>query len=139
LGDAEPLNGSREDGLFSVLRVSYDSLAKTEQKMILDAAAVFYGEDLSKVQRLWKGCGWQSSWENLLDRCLVTVTNEGRFSNYGIGEIGMHEVLRDLGKSIASPDSDNVTTSTRISDIKTALQLCDALSSHSPQGQVCPT
>jgi hypothetical protein len=140
-GEAKPLNGSRdEDGLWSVLRVSYDSLAEIEQKMFLDAATVFHGayptisdhvyHHERSVHELWKGCGWpaSSSWENLVDRCLVTVGREGR--------IDVHEVLRNMGRSIACPDSEDVITHTRIWDIDTASQLCDALSSHSQQCQV---
>ena len=110
--------------------MSFDSLAEEEQKMFLGAATVYCGHKLKNVLRFWKGCGWAASsgWENLLDRCLVTMGKDGFFD--------MHEVLRDLGRSIACPDPDNITFQTRISGAKNVKALCEVLSARRQQGQV---
>ena len=129
-GEAKSFTGSQEDGLWSVLRVSFDSLAEEEQKMFLDAATVYSEKRIgTNVLGFWKGCGWSASsgWENLLDRCLVTVYGKD-------GWIDMHEVLRDLGRSIACPDRDDITTHTRIFGAKNVKALCEVFSATSPTG-----
>ncbi|CAM6116433.1 unnamed protein product [Calypogeia fissa] len=110
---AQSFNGSQEDELWSVLRVSYDCLAAQEKQMFLDVATCFHGEDLELVKQVWRVCGWapspDSGLRNLLRKGLVTIQED-----FQSQVIRMHEVLRALGQSIACPDPENVASHTRL-------------------------
>ncbi|CAM6115941.1 unnamed protein product [Calypogeia fissa] len=100
LQKAQPPDGRREDELWSLLQLSYNSLKEEEQQMFLDIAVCFHDDDLDMVKRAWTECGWASphlGLKNLVEKCLVTIDE----SYSGRELIRMHEVLRALGRSIA--------------------------------------
>lgn len=102
LSNKKALDGTAKDGLWSLLRVSYDDLQEDERQMFLDVATVFHGEDLDVVKDMWSKCwGYDIiGWMNLVDRGFVTEVRGDEYSRFRIC-IQMHEVLRDLGRSIA--------------------------------------
>ncbi|CAM6110125.1 unnamed protein product [Calypogeia fissa] len=119
LSQAKPLHGrTDEDKLWPIFKTIYDSLATEEQQMFLDVAVCFHDEELESVKRTWRVCSSESTdagWQNLLDMGLVTTTiTTGKHYYHGlqypipITTITMHEVLRDLGHSIACPDPRNI-------------------------------
>ncbi|XP_043723296.1 disease resistance protein L6-like isoform X2 [Telopea speciosissima] len=76
------------------LKISYEALDDEEQQMFLDTACFFNGMDKEIVCHIWDGCGFFSQVEldALCVRCLVTISEKG--------ELGMHDLLRDLGRYI---------------------------------------
>ena len=42
--------------LFTQLRISYDALDRSEQRMFLDAATVFLGRRADSALRAWRAC-----------------------------------------------------------------------------------
>ncbi|CAM6096823.1 unnamed protein product [Calypogeia fissa] len=101
--EAKPLSGRMdEDEFWPIFQVIYNSLAAEEQQMFLDVAICFHEEELELVQEAWRVCNLPAAagWENLLDIGLVTTTiNKLRYMKST--KIHMHEVLRDLGRSIS--------------------------------------
>ena len=93
LHKAESLTGDREDSLFSILKLSFDDLAKRERDMFMDVACVLLGQ-CSKLAE----CAWEESLglDNLKSRSLVSIDEEGR--------LGMHDQLRDMGRSFLETD-----------------------------------
>ncbi|CAM6115935.1 unnamed protein product [Calypogeia fissa] len=60
LQNAEPPDGQREDELWSLLQLSYNSYKEEEQQMFLDIAVCFHDDDLDIVKCAWTECGWAS-------------------------------------------------------------------------------
>eukprot|EP00253_Pinus_taeda_P036398 PITA_36398 len=73
------------------LRISYDSLSSQEQKIFLDIACFFVGEDRDAAIRIWSFTGIRK----LENRCLLEVDSENE------NKIKMHDHLKRLGRSIA--------------------------------------
>ncbi|CAM6115781.1 unnamed protein product [Calypogeia fissa] len=118
---AQSINGKEKDGLWSVLRVSYEILSEEEKQMFLDVAACFHGEDLDTMKQVWEVCGWapthRTGLRNLLEKCLVTIENKESWKMGVITSrkvIQMHEVLRDLGRSEACPERESVASHNRV-------------------------
>eukprot|EP00253_Pinus_taeda_P015740 PITA_15740 len=74
------------------LRISYDKLHEEEQRLFLDIACYFIGEDRDLAIKLWGVVGLQ----NLEDKCLLEVDHRNK-----IKIIKMHDHMRDLGRNIA--------------------------------------
>ncbi|XP_043698333.1 disease resistance protein TAO1-like [Telopea speciosissima] len=76
------------------LKISYDALEDEEQEMFLDTACFFIGMKKDIVCHIWDGCGisFQVGLDALCVRSLVTIGEKG--------ELGMHDLLRDLGRYI---------------------------------------
>jgi hypothetical protein len=118
---AEPVTGTPEDELWSLLKFCYNSLAHQEQEMFLDVATCFHNRDVKTVKGAWSVCGWaspESGLKNLEDKGFVTLDPRITFEEDGTAREGhvirMHQVLRDLGRSIACPKNKNVATHTRL-------------------------
>ncbi|CAM6099609.1 unnamed protein product [Calypogeia fissa] len=119
---AENPDGTNKDGLFPIMKMSYNSLSLQEKEMFLDVAVCFNDKDLEPVKQAWRHCGWadamDSGLKNLERKGLVTIEKASETSRYSIQDTGdcirMHEVLRDLGKSIALRDGGNVGTPSRV-------------------------
>ncbi|CAM6118485.1 unnamed protein product [Calypogeia fissa] len=119
LCQAKPLNGRKdEDKLRPIFKLVYESLETEERQMFLDVAICFHDEELKSVKEAWRVCKFSanSGWVNLLDLGLVTtITTKSSRSSFSrkllysdviiITKIQMHEVLRDLGWSLACPET----------------------------------
>jgi Leucine-rich repeat (LRR) protein len=76
------------------LKISFDALHQDEQKIFLDIACFFIGEERDMAIRIWDGSGWNGllGFQHLQKGCLVEVIEN---------KIRMHEQLRDMGREIA--------------------------------------
>ncbi|CAM6104603.1 unnamed protein product [Calypogeia fissa] len=120
---AKPLEGEKNDRLWSVMTTIYEDLQEEEQQMFLDIANCFHGENLEEVKQAWRYCGWAKTavlaLANLKERNLVTIEKTNMLVP-GFDEpqevvcIRMHEVLRRVGKSKACLELDIVTTHSRV-------------------------
>jgi len=104
LKNAEPFRGDRieNDELWGRLNICYIDLAHEEQEMFLDIAC-FLPEYNSKfetgitLQKAFQTHSSKSSLQNLKDRSLVKVNDEGN--------LVMHDQLRDMGRQIVKKTS----------------------------------
>ncbi|XP_043687803.1 disease resistance protein TAO1-like [Telopea speciosissima] len=82
------------DDVMKRLEISYDELEDEEKQMFLDTACFFIGMDKDIACHIWDGCGLSSQVEldALCAKSLVTISEKG--------ELGMHDLLRDLGMNI---------------------------------------
>ncbi|XP_040997965.1 disease resistance protein RUN1-like [Juglans microcarpa x Juglans regia] len=77
------------------LKKDYDALEETEQKMFLDIACFFKGEDKDRVIDLLEGssdCFPKSDIDTLVDKYLVTILESKK--------LGMHSLLQRMGWEI---------------------------------------
>ncbi len=88
LHKARSLGGASKDPIFSTLKISFDDLAEEEQDMFMDVACVLLGQSSEQAM-----CAWETSLglDNLVSRSLVSINGHGR--------LGMHDQLRDMGRS----------------------------------------
>jgi GTPase SAR1 family protein len=86
--------GYDNEELWSVLKISYDSLDKQHQNMFLDIACFFHGLKISTICRAWSGDYLDPKFElqNLRHRSLIEWA-EG-------GILYIHEQLQDMGQNI---------------------------------------
>ncbi|CAM6113049.1 unnamed protein product [Calypogeia fissa] len=120
---AKPLEGEKNDRLWSVMTTIYEDLQEEEQQIFLDIAICFHGENVEDVKQAWRYCGWAKTAEialtNLKERNFVTIEKTNMLVP-GLDEpqevecIRMHEVLRRVGKSTACMELDIVTTHSRV-------------------------
>ncbi|KAI3745956.1 hypothetical protein L6452_08369 [Arctium lappa] len=75
------------------LKISFDGLGDSEQKIFLDIACFFKGQNLKRVTTLLDSFGFDPTIgiRVLTEKSLITVSNE---------QINMHCVLRDMGLEI---------------------------------------
>ncbi|KAF5469240.1 hypothetical protein F2P56_013328 [Juglans regia] len=83
-----------EKKIQEILKISYDGLDYYEQKIFLDIACFFKGDDKKYVTKILDGCGFfpDAGIRNLMDKCLITVDE--------YDQLRMHELLEDMGKEI---------------------------------------
>lgn len=80
------------------LHISYDALPNDQREIFLDVACVLLEEAADTAKRAWVSSGWSTkALRHLIDKALVRLDCCGRFM--------MHDLLRDLGRRIASKDS----------------------------------
>jgi len=93
------LEGSLDEEIFNVLRVSYDGLSDEEKTIFLHVACLFNGEQRSHITDLLDGCGISADIgiRALVDKCMVTITNDRRLQ--------MHDLLLTMGRQIAKQES----------------------------------
>ncbi|XP_043687928.1 disease resistance protein RPV1-like [Telopea speciosissima] len=102
------------------LKISYDALEDELQQMFLDTACFFIGMDKDIICHIWDGCGFfsQVGLDALCVRSLVTISEKG--------ELGMHDLLRDLGRNIVHQENiDEPGMRTRIWSQEDALDVLD--------------
>ncbi|CAK8533391.1 unnamed protein product [Lathyrus sativus] len=89
--------------VYKTLRISYDGLNDDdEQEIFLDIACFFIGMDRSDVILILNDCGLSAEIgiNILAERSLVTVDDKNM--------IGMHDLLRDMGREIIREESPKV-------------------------------
>ncbi|XP_058755513.1 disease resistance protein RUN1-like [Vicia villosa] len=89
--------------VYKKLKISYDCLNDDdEQEIFLDIACFFIGMDRSDVILILNDCGLSAEIgiNILVERSLVTVDNKNM--------IGMHDLLRDMGREIIREESPRV-------------------------------
>ncbi|XP_042479499.1 disease resistance protein RPV1-like [Macadamia integrifolia] len=87
------------DDVMKRLKISYDGLEDAEQQMFLDTACFFIGKEKDIACHIWEGCNFfpKVGLDVLCAKSLVTI------SEYGT--LGMHDVLRDLGREIVRQEN----------------------------------
>lgn len=87
------------EGIQSILRVSYDSLSECEKRIFLDIACFFTGEPLPYVEEILSACGFYPKYgiSILIDRSLVSITHSGRLM--------MHDLIKDMAVEIVRQES----------------------------------
>jgi hypothetical protein len=109
LREGNNLNGGREDILWQSLEISYRDLDQPEKDMFLDIACYFGGLKEIIALRIWDSESSTLVLQNLKDRSLVKVKEDGNLS--------IHDQLRDMGRKFAIQEEKN-----RIWDLETNLQ-----------------
>ncbi|XP_049388431.1 TMV resistance protein N-like [Solanum stenotomum] len=82
------------------LKISYDGLEPEEQKIFLDIACFFRGDDREEVMRIVES--YESGAEFILD---VLIDKSLVFIDYGA--IEMHDLIEDMGKYIVKMQKDS--------------------------------
>ena len=74
-----------------VLEISFDGLEDNEKHIFLDIACFFRGSDKTFVRKILESCGFfvVSGIENLIDKSLITISNNGTLE--------MHDLLQEMG------------------------------------------
>ncbi|XP_004289203.1 PREDICTED: protein SUPPRESSOR OF npr1-1, CONSTITUTIVE 1-like [Fragaria vesca subsp. vesca] len=92
------LDEDLDKDIFSVLQISFDGLHTVDKKIFLDIACFFNGEDVVRVKKILKGCGFSSriGITNLVDKSLVKIEK---------GKVWMHDLLQCLGWHIVRRES----------------------------------
>ncbi|CAL8107729.1 unnamed protein product [Prunus armeniaca] len=91
----EKLQRSPDGDIQKILRISFDGLPDQEKREIfLDISCFFIGMDKDYVTQILDGCGFSATIgiSVLIERCLVTVSEEN--------ELMMHDLLQDMGREI---------------------------------------
>jgi hypothetical protein len=104
------LDGGIEDILWKSLDISYKDLDQPEKDMFLDIACYFGGLKELIALRIWDSDSSTLELQNLKDRSLVKVKEDGNLS--------IHDQLRDMGRKFAIQEEKN-----RIWDPETNLQI----------------
>lgn len=95
------------------LHISFNALSPDHREMFLDVASLLLEESAESAKRAWMSSGWPSkSLRHLIDKSLVFLDCCGRFM--------MHDLLRDLGRDVASKDC----TRLWMPDAAIALKVC---------------
>ncbi|CAK9267667.1 unnamed protein product, partial [Sphagnum jensenii] len=100
------LDGGIEDILWKSLEISYKDLDQPEKDMFLDIACYFGGLKEIIALRIWDSDSSTLELQNLKDRSLVKVKEDGNLS--------IHDQLRDMGRKFAIREEKN-----RIWDLET--------------------
>jgi Leucine-rich repeat (LRR) protein len=103
------LDGGIEDRLWKSLEISYKDLDQPEKDMFLDIACYFGGWKEIIALRIWDSKSSTLELQNLKDRSLVKVNEDGNLS--------IHDQLRDMGRKFVIREEKN-----RIWDLETNLQ-----------------
>ena len=109
LKNAQSLNGGADDKLFKTLKLSFDDLEESERGKFLDVVCYFCSGICSNVTKdkaliIWGSVESHVELENLIDRHLVTINEQGFLS--------MHDQLLAMGRKILRTEYKH----TRISD-----------------------
>ena len=77
-----------------ILRVSYDGLHDTVKDIFLDIACFFKGWEIDYVVKILNACGLCPGFgiPRLVNKCLISVDEFGRFS--------MHDLIQQMGKEV---------------------------------------
>ncbi|XP_019230927.1 PREDICTED: disease resistance protein RML1A-like isoform X2 [Nicotiana attenuata] len=83
-----------------ILELSYEALPDDHEKNVfLNIACFFVGKDKDYTIKILDECGFHATAEiqNLIDRCLLTVTPENKLM--------MHQLLQEMGKEVICRES----------------------------------
>lgn len=86
--------------IYETLRISFDGLEDHDKAIFLDIACFFEGEDKEYVIKILNNCEFfaDSGVSVLIDKSLVTVES---------GELGMHDLIQEMGWHIVRQESVN--------------------------------
>jgi hypothetical protein len=113
--------------VFDKLRSSYESLPSDgDRAMFRDIACILIGVEKEVALTVWKSCDSPMHFcatsrtpelvlRRLMDRSLVKVDKEGR--------LGMHDVLRDMGRDIVKREARGVEERTHLWDAGSAMKV----------------
>ncbi|XP_021826150.1 disease resistance protein TAO1-like [Prunus avium] len=96
----ERLERSPHEAITKILRISFDGLPDhTDRNTFLDISCFFIGMDKDYVTQILDGCGFSATLgiPILIERCLVTVSEQNKLM--------MHDLLRDMGREIVRDKS----------------------------------
>ncbi|KAI9104319.1 hypothetical protein K1719_022891 [Acacia pycnantha] len=81
------------------LKISFDGLDNLEKEIFLDISCFFIGMDKNDVSHILNGCEFFADIgiKTLVERSLVTIDEKNM--------LGMHDLLRDMGREIISEQS----------------------------------
>ncbi|CAM8887299.1 unnamed protein product [Rhodiola kirilowii] len=90
---AKALQKSPQEKILRILKLSYDGLDKTEQKMFLDIACYFTVHDVREVSEIFESCDFYPGigLNVLVEKCLVTILS---------GRLFMHDWVRHMGTTL---------------------------------------
>ncbi|WCJ40476.1 Disease resistance protein (TIR-NBS-LRR class) family [Euphorbia peplus] len=129
----EKLERIADGKIQQILRISFDSLQDDHDKrLFLDIACFFAKMDVGYAFRILDGCGYYAmdGIQNLVRRCLVTVTEEHRLM--------IHQLLRDMGREIVRQESpDDPGNRSRVWDPKDATNVLAENSGSESIGGLC--
>jgi hypothetical protein len=82
-----------EENILDKLRISFDGLPELEQKIFLDIACFFKGEDKDRVVAILESCGYHPilGIHNLINKSLITISGK---------KLWMHDLLEAMGREI---------------------------------------
>ncbi|XP_050128823.1 disease resistance protein RPV1-like [Malus sylvestris] len=91
----EKLKRMPEGEITEKLKISFDGLDYNQKAIFLDISCCFLGLEKDHVTKILDECGFFATKEIsvLRERCLVTVE---------LGELKMHDLIREMGKTIIS-------------------------------------
>ncbi|KAH8973931.1 hypothetical protein BDL97_01G074300 [Sphagnum fallax] len=100
LRNAEGLDGGKDDKLWKSFQISYEDLQPTERNMFLDIACYFCGFNEQMIIQIWDSqSSPQLGLKNLKNKSLVKLSENGN--------LVMHNLLRDMGRKIATIEQKN--------------------------------
>ena len=84
------------------LQVSYDGLQDTEKDIFLDIACFFKGRDKGYVVKILDACELYPGFgiPRLVDKCLITIDQNGRLS--------MHDLIQQMGREVVRQQAPNI-------------------------------
>ncbi|CAM6126389.1 unnamed protein product [Calypogeia fissa] len=107
LGKAQPVDGFRDDRVWTSLKVSYDALLPEVQRMFIEAGTYFFERPVEQALAAWSTAyeGSDTAWANLLGACMVKEVEKIKYNPY-LGaytykEVWVHEHLRDLANNVS--------------------------------------
>ncbi|XP_050142697.1 disease resistance protein RUN1-like isoform X1 [Malus sylvestris] len=104
--------------IMNKLRISYDSLQDDhDRKLFLHIACFLIGRKKNYIVRILDGCDFHTTIgiHNLIDRCLVTVSE--------CGWVNMHDMIRGMGREIVRLESEEPEKRSRLWRHKDSFQV----------------
>ncbi|CAM8889454.1 unnamed protein product [Rhodiola kirilowii] len=90
---AHAFQKSPQEKILRILKVSYDGLDVTEQKMFLDIACYFTVHDVKEVSEIFESCDFYPGigLNVLVEKCLITISSDRLY---------MHDWLKHMGRTL---------------------------------------
>ncbi|KAL8239833.1 hypothetical protein R6Q59_016400 [Mikania micrantha] len=75
------------------LELSYNGLENDQKEIFLDVACILKGETKDQATRVLESCGFYAKigLRVLVEKCLITISNDGR--------LGLHKHMEEMGKN----------------------------------------
>ncbi|KAI3745665.1 hypothetical protein L6452_08068 [Arctium lappa] len=98
--ELERLQVTPNEDIQRVLRLSYDGLNHEQQKIFLDIASSFIGENRDFVARVLEGCNYfaDTNIRVLVDKSLLSISRNGLLE--------MHDLIQRMAREIVREESD---------------------------------